>query len=74
MAIFAIDSCGLRCPQPILKIAAMVPELKPGDVIEVLADCPTFETNVRIWCERMHKVLIWVKDEGGTKKRCQIQF
>jgi tRNA 2-thiouridine synthesizing protein A len=74
MAIFTLDCCGLRCPQPILKIAATVPELKLGDVLEVSADCPTFEQDVRMWCKRMQKVLILVKDEGGSKKRCQIQF
>jgi tRNA 2-thiouridine synthesizing protein A len=74
MTILTLDCCGLKCPQPILKIATTVPELKPGDVLEVSADCPTFEQDVRMWCKRMKKVLMWVKDEDGTKKRCQIQF
>jgi tRNA 2-thiouridine synthesizing protein A len=74
MAIITIDCCGLRCPQPILKITSRVPELKPGDVLEVSADCPTFEKDIRHWCERMKKVLIWVKKEGDMKKQCQIQF
>ena len=74
MAIFSIDCCGLRCPQPIMKIAVTAPELNPGDVLEVSADCPTFEKDIRLWCERMQKILMWVKDEGGAKRRCQIQF
>jgi tRNA 2-thiouridine synthesizing protein A len=74
MPKLALDCCGLRCPQPILKIAAIVPELKPGDVLEVLADCSTFEKDVRQWCERMKKPLLWVKNEGGMKRLCQIQF
>ena len=74
MATFVLDCCGLRCPQPILKIAGMVPELKAGDVLEVSADCPTFEKDVRVWCERMKRVLLWIKDDGDSKKRCQIQF
>ena len=47
---------------------------KPGDLLEVSADCPTFEKDVRQWCERTKKTLMWVRDEGGGKKRCQIQF
>ena len=74
MATLSIDCCGLRCPQPIMKIAVAAPELNPGDVLEVSADCPTFEKDIRLWCERMQKILMWVKDEGGTKRRCQIQF
>jgi TusA-related sulfurtransferase len=74
MAVVVLDAKGLRCPQPVLKIAAKVPELKPGDILEVVADCPTFEQDVRQWCEKMKKPLLWIRDEGGGVKRCQIQF
>jgi len=74
MATVILDCNGLRCPQPILKIAAKSAELKSGDLLEVAADCPTFEKDVRQWCERTKKTLMWVKDEGSMKKRCQIQF
>lgn len=74
MATLFIDCQGLRCPQPILKIAAKSAEMNPGDTIEASADCPTFERDIRHWCERTKKTLLWIKDEGGGKKRCQIQF
>jgi tRNA 2-thiouridine synthesizing protein A len=48
--------------------------MKPGDVLEILGDCPTFEKDVRIWCERLEKVFLSTKDEGRKKKRIQIQF
>ena len=69
-----VDAVGLKCPQPVLKITAKAPDLKPGDVLEVLADCPSFEKDVKMWCERMKKTLLWVRDEGDNKKRAQIQF
>lgn len=65
---------GLKCPRPVLKIAAKSAELKVGDILEVIADCPTFEKDVRQWCERTKKTLMWIRDEGGGKMRCQIQF
>lgn len=74
MATQQIDAIGLKCPQPVLKMAAKVPEMKPGDLLEVVADCPTFEKDVKTWCDRMKKTLLWVRDEGGGKKRAQIQF
>lgn len=74
MATVALDCLGLKCPQPVLKIAAKSAELKSGDTLEVIADCPTFEKDVRQWCERTKKTLLWVRDEGGGKLRCQIQF
>jgi tRNA 2-thiouridine synthesizing protein A len=74
MAVEVLDTLGLKCPQPVLKIAVIAPDMKPGDILEVLGDCPTFENDIRIWCERVKKVVLSIKDEGGDKKRIQIQF
>ncbi len=74
MAIELLDACGLKCPQPVLKIAVKSPDMKPGDILEVAGDCPTFERDVRTWCERLNKVILSVKEEGEYKKRIQIQF
>ena len=74
MAIITLDALGLKCPQPVLKIAAKSAEISNGDTLEVLADCPTFEKDVRLWCERTKKTLLWIKEEEGGKKRCHIQF
>jgi tRNA 2-thiouridine synthesizing protein A len=73
MATQYLDAKGLKCPQPTLKITAMAVKLKQGDVLEVLADCPTFDKDVRDWCNRSKKILLWIRDEAGAK-RCQIQF
>jgi tRNA 2-thiouridine synthesizing protein A len=48
--------------------------MQPGDVLEVLGDCPTFVKDVRTWCERLGKIFLSVKDEGEDRKRIQIQF
>jgi tRNA 2-thiouridine synthesizing protein A len=74
MAVEVLDTLGLKCPQPVLKIAVKVPDMKPGDILEVLGDCPTFEKDVRIWCERLGKVLLSVRDDGNEKKTIQIQL
>ena len=74
MAVKVLDTFGMKCPQPVLKIAVQAPDMEPGDILEVLGDCPTFEKDVRTWCERLRKVVLSVKDEGGDKKRIQIQF
>ena len=73
MATVKIDAVGLKCPQPVLKIAAKSPDMQPGDVMEVSANCPTFEKDVKAWCDRMKKVLMWVRKEGD-KTVAQIQF
>ena len=74
MAVKVVDALGLKCPQPVLKMAVEAPDMQVGDVMEVLGDCPTFEKNVRIWCERLGRVLLSVQDGDGVTKRIQIQF
>lgn len=73
MPVTMLDARGLKCPQPTLKMTVLAVKMKPGDALEVVADCPTFEQDVRDWCSRAKKVLLWMRDDGGTK-RCQIQF
>jgi len=74
VTVEVLNILGQKCPQPVLKIAVKAPDMKQGDILEVLGDCPTFEKDVRRWCERLGKVLLSVKDEGQNKKRIQIRF
>jgi tRNA 2-thiouridine synthesizing protein A len=73
MPVQTIDARGLKCPQPILKITATAIKMKAGDIIEIMADCSTFENDLRDWCQRSKKMLMWVREEAGSKK-AQIQF
>ena len=74
MAVQVLDTLGLKCPQPVLKIAVQAPKMRAGDILEILGDCPTFEKDLRIWCERLRKVFLSIKDDGGKARRIQIQF
>ncbi len=74
MAVEVLDTLGMKCPQPVLKIAVKAPDMKPGDILEILGDCPTFEKDVRTWCERLDKVFLSVEEQEQSKKRIQIQF
>lgn len=74
MAVEVLDMVGIKCPQPVLKIAVKAPDMGPGDILEVIGDCPTFERDVRVWCQRLKKTFLSIKDEGGSCKRIQILF
>ena len=74
MTVEVLDTLGMKCPQPVLKLAVKATYMKPGDILEILGDCPTFERDVRTWCERLDRVLLSVKEEGAHRKRIQIQF
>ena len=72
MAVKVIDARGLKCPQPQLKMLTESHSMNKGDILEVVADCSTFETDVRAWCQRTKKALLWMRNEGAAK-RCQVQ-
>jgi tRNA 2-thiouridine synthesizing protein A len=74
MAVQVLATLGMKCPYPVLKLALKAPDMKPGDILEIRGDCPTFEKHVRTWCERLGKVVLSAKDEGGHRKTIQIQF
>ena len=74
MTMFRLDLCGLRCPQPIFKIALTSADLTLGDILDVTADCASFEMDVRTWCRRLKKTLLFVRDEGEYRKTVRIAF
>jgi len=64
MATKKLDVIGLRCPQPIQAIITCMHETAPGDILEVTADCPTFEEDVTKWCGRSGKTLLAITRNG----------
>jgi tRNA 2-thiouridine synthesizing protein A len=66
---------GQLCPEILLKIAVRAVNMKQDDILEVIGDCPTFERDIKMWCKRSRKTLLFIRndDDNGTMK-CQIQF
>lgn len=64
MATKQLDTRGMRCPQPIQAIITHMHETSPGDVLEVSADCPTFEDDVRKWATRSGRTLLAITHDG----------
>jgi tRNA 2-thiouridine synthesizing protein A len=65
MNVQKIDCSGMRCPQPVLKLAVETAETPAGTVVEITGDCPTFEKDVRTYCERRRKTLLAVRADGA---------
>jgi len=74
MATHKLDTLGLKCPQPILKVAIMAKSIQPGDLLEVMADCESFPVDIKKWCASTGHTLLFCGDEGGGKHKAQIQF
>lgn len=64
MSTKVIDATGMRCPQPIQLIITSMHETHPGDILEVTADCDTFEADVTNWANRRNKTLLAVTRDG----------
>jgi tRNA 2-thiouridine synthesizing protein A len=60
-----LDCRGLKCPQPVLKVAIKAKTIASGTSLEVHADCPSFPKDIEKWCTDMGKVLVSVVDRGG---------
>jgi tRNA 2-thiouridine synthesizing protein A len=73
MGVVTMDARGLKCPVPVLRIVAMAPTIPGGDILEVTGNCPTFEKDVRKWCERESKTLLAV-NTNGEEVLVRIQF
>lgn len=74
MAIQKLDTLGLKCPQPILKVATLVPQMNPGDILEVEADCESFPKDIKAWAEKTGKTLLFCNTTAEGKHTAQIQF
>ena len=68
-----LDCRGMKCPQPVLKVAIKARTVRVGTALEVHADCSSFDADVRKWCTDNGRVLISVVDRGGFKV-ATIQF
>ncbi len=60
----SLDCRGLKCPQPVLKIAIKARSLSQGTTLEVQADCPSFADDVKKWCNDTGHVLVSMVDRG----------
>ena len=61
-----VDACGLKCPLPIVRLTKAVKQAQRGDRIQIRADDPAFEPDVRAWCRKTGNALVALTDEGGV--------
>jgi tRNA 2-thiouridine synthesizing protein A len=74
MGTVHLDTLGMISPEPMLKLAVTAPDIHTGDVLEIVGDSPTFEKDIRSWCDRLHKTIVRVTQQGEYKKCIAIQF
>ena len=60
-----IDARGLYCPGPLQVLKGVIKQLKPGSVLELLADDPDSQDEIRNWCEETGNSLNSVDVKNG---------
>ncbi len=64
----SLDCIGLYCPMPIYNTAKKLKELKPGQVLEVLADDEGIKEDMPAWCKTTGNELVGIEEDNGQYK------
>ena len=64
----SLDCMGLYCPMPIIKTAEKIKELKPGEVLEVVADDRGIKQDMPAWCQATGHEFLGVEEEDDEIK------
>ncbi len=68
-----LDCVGLFCPQPLFQTKQAIEGLNPGQILEVLADDPAAEEDLKRFCRRTGHELISVQNFPDGVKRILIR-
>lgn len=63
-----LDCVGLYCPMPIVKTSEKFKELKPGEVLEVIADDKGIKKDMPAWCQATGHEFLGMEEEGREIK------
>jgi tRNA 2-thiouridine synthesizing protein A len=64
-----VDCLGLFCPEPIFRVRMELDNMKVGETIEVLADDPAAEEDIKSLCKRLGQEVL-----STTKESNEIRF
>ncbi|MBE0418055.1 MAG: sulfurtransferase TusA family protein [Coriobacteriia bacterium] len=63
-----LDCVGLFCPEPLFQTREAIDALKPGDVLEVLADDAAAEEDLTRFAKRTGHEVVGIEDLGEYKR------
>jgi tRNA 2-thiouridine synthesizing protein A len=61
-----LDCLGLYCPEPVFKTRLELDDMKTGEILEVLADDPAAESDIRSLVKNLGQELLNVTKKGDT--------
>lgn len=63
-----VDARGLRCPLPVIRLAAAAAELPAGTSVAVLTTDPAASTDVPAWARMRGHTLVVDEDHGDYRR------
>lgn len=64
----SLDCMGLYCPMPIVRTAAQMKEMKPGEVLEVVADDKGIKLDMPAWAQATGNEFLGLEEKNGEIK------
>ena len=65
---YVLDCVGLYCPMPVLKTREEIDRLAIGEVLEMIADDPASEPDIKAWAKRAGQEIVSIDKEGNYLK------
>lgn len=63
---YQLDIVGEPCPYPAVATLEVMPELKPGEILEVITDCPQSINNIPIDARNHGYTVLEIEQDGPT--------
>ena len=60
----SLDARGLYCPEPVYRTRLEIEDMPVGHVLEVLADDPAAEDDIKVWTNRAGQSLLTLEKNG----------
>ncbi len=61
-----VDCIGLYCPVPIFMTRKAIDEVDVGELVEILADDPAAESDIKSWVKRTGHELVKFEENDGV--------
>ena len=61
-----LDCLGLYCPEPVFRTRMELDNIEIGEILEVLADDPAAEADIRSLVKRLEQEIVDIRKDGNT--------
>jgi len=61
-----LDMTGYFCPEPVIRVSEVVSDIQVGEVLELMADDPSSEPDIKSWTKRTGHELVSIEENEGV--------